>query len=463
MTWKISNTTIDPDPYYGAVSLLLHGDGTNGSTNIIDSSLNTKTITVFGNAQISTTLSKFNGSSLAFDGSEDYLNAGVSGDYNFGTGDFTIEAWIYPLSFGITRAIVDGRSNVSAPHYLFALNTSGKLFFVAGFTTIGVSTIELDTWTHVAVSRNSGLVRLFVNGLVEISATNTNLIAQSAFLAIGGGRSSGSASVSGNYFNGYIDDLRITRGVARYTSNFTPPSRPFYDFIRPGTSDPYFSNVSLLLHGDGTNGSKTFLDSSINKFNITPYGNAQISTAQSKFGGASMYFDGTGDYLGLPSSSKFATGTSDFTLECWYYPVSKATQYPRIFQVGTSFWITSDNWALLDRHDSAPTKFSWACYNLGGNSLLLTSTTTVTNNVWYHIALTRSGSTFRLFINGTLESTYTNSGAVTTNASTGAWVASAAGTGDSTAHAYIDDLRFTKGVARYTDNFTPPTRAFPDF
>jgi len=220
--------------------------------------------------------------------------------------------------------------------------------------------------------------------------------------------------------------------------------------------DHYYNNVSLLLRGDGTNGSTTILDESFSPKTVTAYGNAQISTAQSKYGGSSLYFDGTGDYLGLPDSSDFATGTSNFTLECWYYPIAKLTNYPRIFQVGTAAWGTSDNWTFLDRHNSANTKFAWACVAFGGNAMLMTSTTTVTNNTWYHLAVVRDGSTFRLFVNGVQEDTYTNAGAVTSSASTAAWVGSAAGAGDSTNNGYIDDLRFTKGVARYTSNFSPP-------
>ena len=220
--------------------------------------------------------------------------------------------------------------------------------------------------------------------------------------------------------------------------------------------DPYFNNVSLLLRGDGINGSTTIVDESATPKTVTVYGNAQISTAQSKFGGASIYLDGTGDYLGLSSSSDFTTGTGNFTLELWYYPVSKVKAYPRIFQVGTSIWNTADNWAFLDRHNDANTKFSWACVALGGNAILMSSSTTVTNNTWYHLAVVRDGSTFRLFVDGAQEDTYTNTGAVTSSASTAAWVGSAAGASDSTGNGYIDDLRFTKGIARYTANFTPP-------
>ena len=248
--------------------------------------------------------------------------------------------------------------------------------------------------------------------------------------------------------------MRIPQGLrsALASQASAPPSTP---------TDEYFGDVSLLLYGDGTNGSTAIVDSSSNNHAIGVNGNAQISTTQSKFGGSSMYFDGYGDYLELPDSSTFVTGTDDFTLECWYYPVSKTQYYPRIFQVGTASWATNDNWTLLDRHnDTGSSKFSCAFFKLGGSAMLLTSTTTVQNNTWYHLAVVRDGSTFRLFVNGVEEDTYTNTGAVTVSSSTKAWVASAAGASNSAGNGYIDDLRFTKGVARYTSNFTPPTASY---
>jgi hypothetical protein len=84
-------------------------------------------------------------------------------------------------------------------------------------------------------------------------------------------------------------------------------------------TDPYRSQVSLLLHGDGTNGSTTIVDSSPSPKTVTAVGDAQISTAQSKFGGASIAFDGNGDYLDASSSNQYAIGTEDFTVEGWVY------------------------------------------------------------------------------------------------------------------------------------------------
>ena len=112
-----------------------------------------------------------------------------------------------------------------------------------------------------------------------------------------------------HYYGGYIDDLRITKGVARYTSDFSIPTS------EASSSDPYFSSTKLLLNGNGTNGSTTFTDSSNSSYTVTANGNAQISTAQSKFGSASMYFDGTGDYLTVSNATASDVfGSGDFTM-----------------------------------------------------------------------------------------------------------------------------------------------------
>jgi hypothetical protein len=88
----------------------------------------------------------------------------------------------------------------------------------------------------------------------------------------------------------------------------TPPAPPL---------DPNFANVSLLLYGNGINGSTSIIDSSPSPKTVTAFGNAQISTAQSKFGGSSIAFDGTGDYLTVPDNDNFALGNGNFTIECW--------------------------------------------------------------------------------------------------------------------------------------------------
>ena len=214
------------DPYFSNVALLLHGDGTNGSTTIIDSSPSSKTVTAFGDAQISTAQSKF-GSAIAFDAVGDRLTAS-SADFAFGTGDFTIETWLYVITIGVERGFMQ-TSDVAGglkPSYL-----TGVTLYFAGSNTIvariGGATItsttsafSLNTWFHFALTRNNGSVKIFVNGVERASGSSSdNCIGQN--IVVGG-------YYDASYlYNGYIDDFRITKGVARYTSNFTPPTAPF--------------------------------------------------------------------------------------------------------------------------------------------------------------------------------------------------------------------------------------------
>ena len=243
------------DPDFANVSLLLHGDGTNGSTTIVDSSSSPKTVTAFGNAQISTAQSKFGGSSVAFDGTGDYLVSASNVDFAFGTGDFTIEFWLYTLTTQASMILVDLRTSPSQITPTIFIQGSVVNYYVNSATRIFASTsILANTWVHLALARSQGSTRLFINGTQSGStyADSNNYIQSPVYI---GARWDGAASL-----NGYIDDFRITKGVARYVSNFTPPTAPFPD-VGP-TTDPYFANVSLLLHGDGTNGSTTVIDSS---------------------------------------------------------------------------------------------------------------------------------------------------------------------------------------------------------
>ena len=210
---------------FGSVSLLLHGDGTNGSTVITDSSGSPKTVTAVGNAQISTAESKFGGSSIAFDGNGDYLS--VSGAKTNISGDFTAEGWIYRNIETIGYffdARLDGLGN--SPGVFF--NTGQLFLFVDSLTRITISAPSLQTWLHVALVRQAGIYSLYLNGV----ASATTYSNSSAFQLFGldlltvGAR--GSRDIA--FLNGYIDDLRITNGVARYTANFTPPTAPFPDF-----------------------------------------------------------------------------------------------------------------------------------------------------------------------------------------------------------------------------------------
>jgi len=232
MTYKLTNTSQPADPYYGAVSLLLHGDGADGSTQIIDSSPRTKTVTAVGNAQISTTESKFNGSSLKFDGTGDYLGLGVNNpDYAFGSGDFTVEGWVYPIDTSAS-VFFGGQSDLatkSGSSYGFFLYPSGdgtSLYIGSGNKSINSPNPPINQWSHVAFVRNGTNFTSFLNGTIVstradigTSAVNVGSVTYQATI--------GAFPNGSNDFNGYIDDFRITKGVARYTSNFTPPTQPF--------------------------------------------------------------------------------------------------------------------------------------------------------------------------------------------------------------------------------------------
>jgi len=225
------------DPYFANVSLLLHGDGTNGSTNIVDSSYNPKTITVAGNAQISTTQSKFGGSSIYFDGSGDYLNIGYNGGaFDFGSSDWTVEFWIYLPSLPNAYKRIYSYINGNTEACFFELTNSNKMSFgvyfdpaPSGYIATDPSAMTSGAWMHFAGVRNGSSLLLFREGIQVASVTvGTNSVngGSGHELFIGKWKSTDTT----RDLNAHIDDLRITRGIARYTSNFTPPTQPFPNF-----------------------------------------------------------------------------------------------------------------------------------------------------------------------------------------------------------------------------------------
>lgn len=206
-------------------------------------------------------------------------------------------------------------------------------------------------------------------------------------------------------------------------------------------SDPHFANVSLLLPMFGADQGTVFTDYSPTPKTITRYGDARTVTAQSKYYGSSGYFDGSGDYLTVPASG-FLSGSGDATVEAWVYP--ETTSGTRVIcsqsSIGFNFELRNDTGLGL-----------WLAgpdtYRYGG---------TVSNLAWSHIAFTKQGDTFRLFVNGVLVSTTTQAVSFSgTSCSVGS-----SPTATLPYKGYIEDLRITKGVARYTANFTPPTQLY---
>jgi|LakMenE01Jun11ns_1017448.scaffolds.fasta_scaffold9904083_1 hypothetical protein len=227
--------------------------------------------------------------------------------------------------------------------------------------------------------------------------------------------------------------------------------------------DQYYPSCSLLMHFNGSNGSTTFIDNSPRTKTFTVNGNSQISTAQSKFGGASAYFDGTGDYLSTNSSNNFAFGTGDFTVEFWIYSsdVSSATQRGFLQTSNTAGGLKpsyTTGIAILQGANNSGGQLNGGLYaNIAGTGFGST-TAVISTNTWYHIALVRNSGTSTLYVNGTSVGT-----ASTTGNCSGTYLS--IGGYESTSflyQGYLDELRITKAVARYTTNFTPQTSEFPN-
>lgn len=279
-------------------------------------------------------------------------------------------------------------------------------------------------------------------GSVSISVSGSSgakySINGGSFTAVAGTVSNGDAiraQVTASALSGVSTAATVTVGSVSDTFTVTT------------STDPFYSSVVALLHFNGADGSTTFTDQTGKIW--TPNGNAQIDTAQSEFGGASGLFDGSGDFISTPQHTDFDITSGDFTLEMWLRPAVLSGTQSIVSKVQTG----SNGW-ILDIGPTGRVTFTFIAVN---NWLSASGISAV---VWSHVAVTRSGNTLRHFINGILDATNTISNGI---------VASAITTIGETAvgtpqyyNGWIDDLRITKGVARYTANFTPPAQQFPD-
>lgn len=226
------------DPNWLNVGALLHFDGTSGATTTVDSSSFANPVTLVGSAVLSTNQMKFGATSLGLNttgGSSDFVQVTNSPSITLGTGDFTVEMWVYQT---VAKTGSNGSymfaSNISASSIAaFAIRTAstGALQFwqISTGSALWTSTalIPLNTWTHVALCRSGTAVTGFINGAVAATGTNGQNFDRTEPMAIGTG---GSAAPVTDRWNGYIDEVRVTKGVARYTSNFTVPTQAFPNF-----------------------------------------------------------------------------------------------------------------------------------------------------------------------------------------------------------------------------------------
>ena len=222
-----------PDPNFANVSLLLRGAGTIGSFNsILDESLNASSLTTSGDVVLTTSQKKYGAYSLFFDGNGDSI---TTNDISLGTSDFTIETWIRPATVSGEQAILNQGNSDSTGCFILALYNNTVQFYTDNGSRILGGTVSQDQWAHIALARLSNVYSLFIDGQLVTTYSGVHNHNASPF-KIGDGYG------GIRYFNGYMDDVRVTVGVARYTSNFTVPTQ------LPNSSllDPHFNNVDLI-------------------------------------------------------------------------------------------------------------------------------------------------------------------------------------------------------------------------
>lgn len=419
------------------------------SNRIVDNSGNNLTITRAGDTSVSpfspfmsgqTYNPSTNGGSTYFDGSGDYLSATTTSALTM-AGDFTIEFWVYFSSLDTAERIPVNGWN-TGQGWLISTQSNAWNWKSNGAFTLSYSAVApvAGQWYHVAVSRSGSAtnnIKMFINGTQVAQGTTTNTItpaASSVGIVVGGGQGGG-----GQLITGYVSNFRIVVGTALYTASFTPPTQPL----------SVITNTALLM---------TMAYSGIEDFssdaNYETAGNTQLSTAITKYGSTSIAFDGTDDYLLAPSSAAFNFDAGDFTIETWVY-----------------FSALSSNRMILDRWITGNTG-GWQLYwRATGTSLAFfvgsavvvqdPSTTNIVANTWYHVAVTRSSGTVRLFIDGISVASASNTASLNSTLPLAVGIQYSTLTNDFQGN--ISDLRITKGIARYTTNFTPPAAALPTF
>jgi hypothetical protein len=427
----------------------------------VDNSSLNSTITAYDGAAIKATspfsddraypkASYFSGK---FDGSNDYLNCGSSSDFAFGTGDFTVEAWVYSNGTQSTAAGVFsiGSAGTDSGSWQLDANASAytnKWGFVIGSHSsvtkvTSSSNIVHNQWTHLAVTRDaSNVVRFFVNGVLNDSQTITNNLSTTGPLKIGTNRNPSFPS----YFDGYISNARVIKGTALYTTTFTPPTAP----LTPVTNtklltlqDNYLVDHSSSSHSITNNGGVTFVPES-------PFSNSTYPLSGTFYSG---YVDGNNDTFEINNSTALNFGTGDFTMECWFNISSFGSQ---------------GSLCLWDNYNGAQgPRFNWlvnatgigvdATSGMNMGSYTDYNSFNVQTNEWHHAACVRDSTGIKVYLDGVLRRHYTTSsteaytptnqnpriGDYSDNYVTGA--------------GYISNFRVVKGKAVYTSDFTVPT------
>ena len=428
------------------------------STTFIDNSTNNFAITVVGNTQptiqnpFGYTSATTNGYTVSTIGGSSYFDGtdGLEGPTNtslaFGSNNFTIEFWANISSTSGTGYFASVWENVGGSDanssWLIRLNNNGTLIthFMQGsgtYNTLTSGQLSTNSWFHFAYTRSGGTIYLFINGVLAQSAA----VAGSMNTAIRSFKV-GYQGTANNYLTGYISDLRVINGTCLYSSNFVPPAQP----VTAVTNTQFLGNFT----------SAGIYDAAMMN-NMETVGDAKLSTAISKFGGSSMSFDGTGDYLPSSDNLSLGFGSGAFTVEGWIYLNNTSSTKGIVFGKG------SNSFGLRIGQGYNGNVNGLNIVKSGVADLEYCAFTFVTST-WYHIAVVRSGTTIYFFVNGTQQTTQGSGGGSFSfvNPTNGYYIGCNNDTNEQFA-GYVNDFRITKGIARYTSNFTPATSAFPTY
>lgn len=398
-------------------------------------------------AQLDTDQKKFGISSLLLDGTDDYISLADSEDWNFGTGDFTIDFYLRFNATGQQTFLCQYENSTN--HWYCYRGATGKLSFyarttagvVAQYTTTSAWSPSTNTWYHLAWVRNGSSFYMFIDGVSQ-TLTETVAISTTAMpnltVNVDVGRLSASTPVY--YTNGWIDELRISKGIARWTSNFSLPvvidKLNNYEF---SSLDQY---TKLLIHFDGTDGDTTYL-ADIGP-NLT-WHTAILDDAEKKFGVTSMLCDGSGDYVTVENRDEWNFGTDDFTVDFWLKR-NTIDSYQQV--VGnTSFQLCRFN----------PDNKIDTYWNSDPLRTITTNTYSSTSE-WYHIAIIRYNNTITFYVNGVADGSVDMTGVSVDLNEFG--IGGLSDYGSQMFDGWIDEFRISKGIARWTTGFTPPTRAY---
>lgn len=411
--------------------LLLHCDG--------ESTISGKTITFVGTAQLDTAQKKFGASSLLLDGNSDSLTIPDSNDWYFAAGDFTIDFWIRFNSVS-TASLLGSYGDMNKRSFViyYVSNTLHFAYSTNGSNNTDTSfawTPSANTWYHIAAVRNGADFKMFVDGTQVGSTLNisTNSIYNTSELLYIGEEG------GGTFFNGWMDEIRISKGTARWTANFDVPTSEY-------STDEY---TKLLLHLNGEDEATSTTDDSASVETsamkdvsgrchpVTFVGDAQLNTAQKKFGNSSLLFGAHGDMCTVSNSTDWDFGTGNFTIDFWLRKsANQSNFYGVIYTPGAA-----PSWCILWYNNGV--------YFTDSQSLNCNPNLAISVDTWTHIAVVRNGNVIKLYYDGVEKASTNWSGNVNT---AGAGVNIGA---PSTANVWEDEINIVKGKALWTANFTP--------